>query len=47
MKYVLLILTGLLLISSNIFAQFEITIDAERDAYYNTLTGPDDGYIYM
>ena len=47
MKYVLLILTGLLLISSNIFAQFEITIDAERDAYYNTLTGPDDGYIYI
>ena len=29
------------------FAQFEITIDAEKDAYYNTLTGPDDGWLWL
>ena len=29
------------------FAQFEIKIDAEKDAYYNTLTGPDDGWLWI
>ncbi len=28
-------------------ADFEITIDAEKDEFYNTLTGPDDGWIFM
>ena len=28
-------------------AQFEITIDAEKDEWYNNLTGPDDGYIFI
>lgn len=26
---------------------FEITIDAEKDAFYNTLTGPNDGWLYI
>jgi hypothetical protein len=29
------------------FAQFEIKIDAEKDAYYNTLTGPADGWLWI
>jgi hypothetical protein len=29
------------------FAQFEIKIDAEKDAYYNTLTGPNDGWLWI
>jgi len=29
------------------FAQLDIKIDAEKDAYYNTLTGPSDGWIWM
>ncbi|MGD8782657.1 MAG: sugar-binding protein, partial [Ignavibacteria bacterium] len=27
--------------------EFSITIDGEKDAFYSTLTGPDDGYIFM
>jgi len=38
----------LLLLSCSIsFAQFEIQIDAEKDAYYNTLTGPGDGLLWI
>jgi hypothetical protein len=38
----------LLVISLTAYAQdFEITIDAEKDAYYNTLTGPDDGWVWI
>jgi hypothetical protein len=37
-----------LLFSLTIFAQdFQITIDAQKDAFYNTLTGPEDGHIYV
>ncbi|MBN1996112.1 T9SS type A sorting domain-containing protein [candidate division KSB1 bacterium] len=28
-------------------ADFEITIDGLKDAYYNTLTGPDDGWVWI
>jgi hypothetical protein len=44
-----MIFVGLLLLFSlTICAQdFEITIDAEKDAYYNTLTGPDDGWVWI
>jgi hypothetical protein len=38
----------LLLFSLTVFGgDFEIKIDAEKDAYYNTLTGPGDGWIYL
>ncbi|HEU20420.1 MAG TPA: hypothetical protein ENO00_13770, partial [Deltaproteobacteria bacterium] len=38
----------LLLFSSAVYANaFEIKIDAEKDAYYNTLTGPEDGWIWI
>jgi hypothetical protein len=38
----------LLLLSLNVYAQeFNITIDAEKDAFYNTLTGPDDGWLWI
>jgi hypothetical protein len=29
------------------FAQFAIVIDAEKDAFYETLTGPEDGYLFI
>jgi hypothetical protein len=38
----------LLLFSLSVYAQeFKITIDAEKDAYYNTLTGPTDGWLWI
>jgi hypothetical protein len=38
----------LLLLSLTVYAQdFSITIDAEKDAFYNTLTGPNVGYFYV
>jgi hypothetical protein len=38
----------LLFFSVMIFGDdFEIGIDAEKDAYYGTLTGPSDGWIYL
>jgi hypothetical protein len=37
-----------MLLSLNVYAQeFEITIDAEKDPFYNTLTGPDDGWLWI
>jgi hypothetical protein len=42
--------SGLILIISAgaLSAQdFSITIDAAKDAWYDGLTGPDDGYIYL
>ena len=29
------------------FAQLDIKIDAEKDAYYKTLTGPSDGWVWL
>jgi hypothetical protein len=38
----------ILLLSLTVYAQdFEIKIDGEKDAFYNTLTGPDDGWLYI
>ena len=38
----------LLLFSLTVYVGgLEITIDAEKDAYYNTLTGPDDGWVWI
>jgi hypothetical protein len=38
----------LLLVSLSVYAQeFNITIDAQKDAYYNTLTGPNDGWVWI
>jgi hypothetical protein len=38
----------LLLFSFGVYPQdFQITIDAQKDAFYNTLTGPDDGYFFV
>jgi hypothetical protein len=37
-----------ILLGANTFAQeFSIVIDGERDDWYNTLTGPDDGYLQL
>ena len=48
MKTGMIFVTFLLLFSFTIHAQdFEIQIDAEKDAYYNTLTGPDDGWVWI
>jgi len=40
---------GLLLLFSLtvLGADFEILIDAQKDAYYNTLTGPSDGWLWI
>jgi hypothetical protein len=38
----------LLLFSLSVYAQeFSITIDAQKDAFYSTLTGPDDGWVWI
>jgi len=38
----------LLLFSVTVYGgDFEIGIDAEKDAYYSTLTGPSDGWLYL
>ena len=47
MYRVLLILFFILAFLGITFAQFEITIDAEKDAWYGTLMGPDEGYIHI
>lgn len=48
MKRTLLAVTSLLFIFSTIgFSQFTITIDAERDEFYNTQTMPDEGHVYL
>jgi len=48
MKKLLLFITAMLILFSIMsFAQFSITIDAERDDFYNTQKGPDDGHIYL
>jgi hypothetical protein len=47
MNRVLLIICLSIALLGIVFAQFEITIDAEKDAFYGTLTGPDDGFIYF
>ena len=44
----LLLILFVALLSVSLFGQdFSITIDGERDAWYNTLTGPDSGYIFI
>jgi hypothetical protein len=50
MKTKLWLLTGLVLVAllSSLGAQdFSITIDAQKDAWYDGLTGPEDGYVYL
>jgi hypothetical protein len=38
----------ILLLSLTVYAQdFEIKIDGEKDAFYNTLSGPDEGHFYI
>ncbi len=45
----LLILSLTVLFSTGVFADgdFDITIDAERDDFFNTLTGPENGHIFL
>ena len=48
MKLRLILACSLFLFSLAVFAQdFEIKIDAQKDAFYNTLTGPSDGWLYI
>jgi hypothetical protein len=46
-RSVLFILLTSLVLAVPIFAQPGIVIDANKDAFYGTLTGPDDGYIQI
>jgi len=46
-KLSLLFVLSLFLLSYPVLAQLGITIDGERDAYWNTLTGPEDGHIFI
>ncbi|NQT26080.1 hypothetical protein HQ585_12035, partial [candidate division KSB1 bacterium] len=47
MKKLMWVLISLLILSNSVFAQLGIVIDAEKDDYWATLTGPDDGYIFI
>ena len=47
MRRFLLFVMLMLAVSGVLFAQLDLKMDAERDEYYNTLTGPDEGYIFM
>ena len=47
-KILLLTVLNVLLFSLVTFGQeFSITIDAEKDAFYESLTGPENGYVYL
>lgn len=46
-KLSLVFVLSLLVLSNPVLAQLGITIDAERDAYWNTLTGPENGHILI
>jgi hypothetical protein len=46
-RTILVVALALFLFSAAGLAQFAITIDAARDDFYNTQTGPDDGHIYL
>src|SRR3990172_5971950 len=46
MKSSWLLVSLFLLLSLPLYPQ-DITIDAVKDAYYNTLTGPDDGWLWI
>jgi hypothetical protein len=48
MKSIWIFICFIMIFSLNINAQeFQIKIDGEKDAYYNTLTGPDDGWLWI
>jgi len=47
MKKLMWILLSLLILSGSVYAQLGITIDAQKDDHWASLTGPDDGYIYI
>lgn len=47
MKHFLFTILFLIVSAAVCFAQLNIQIDAEKDEWYNTLTGPDDGYLYI
>ena len=48
MKFSWICIGLVLLFSFSVFAQeFNIVIDAEKDDFYNTLTGPDDGWVWL
>lgn len=41
------ILTFVIVVSITQAQQFSIVIDAEKDAFYETLTGPSDGFVFL
>jgi len=48
MKRILLIVSLLTLVFCSMsFAQFEDVMDGEKNAFYETLTGPEDGHIFI
>ena len=47
MKRALLIIATLVFTLSTYVLALDLTMDAERDDFYNTLTGPENGYIYL
>jgi len=46
MNKALLVLLALAIFAGSAFA-LDIVMDAQRDDFYNTLTGPEDGFIYL
>ena len=47
MKTCLLFVTVIAFTFGNVAFALDLVMDAERDDFYNTLTGPEDGYIYL
>jgi hypothetical protein len=47
MKKILLIFATVFLMSTNFILAQVVVIDGDRDAFYDSLTGPDDGYLQL
>jgi hypothetical protein len=46
-RTILVVASALFIFSAMGFAQFAIAIDAQRDSFYDTQAGPDEGHIYL
>jgi hypothetical protein len=47
MKKILLIVATVFLMSTNVILAQVVVVDGDRDAFYDSLTGPDDGYLQL
>ena len=47
MKKAIVLVTALVFAFSTFALALDITMDAQKDAFYETLTGPADGWLYL